>query len=351
MQASLINDVESGGKAEEPLRRICPVKAAWCLPLSLMMLGYTAWSLSPVATAQRGHSVADKFLELARKGLTSHHVDLANTTLGTSDAAASEKAPSADEALKRAMAELGLNDTTVNMTEKLDQVKHVMADPDAQVQMANMFSMIQSSEMTDKVKEIMADPAMKDKFEEMRSGGMGAIMKFMNDKEFLKKMGKMMGDAPRKAMAQAAGASPVAPEAGADPLIECARKGDTEQLKAVLKKGKNPNVKDAGGRTALHWAAGRGDKDAVQALSSAGAILVAQDDQASTPLHYAAGYGRIEIVNFFLDSGVLPSLNVAGKSPADVSLMNRDNPIARDEDLMNRLQCEKPVDPRAPKVE
>lgn len=56
----------------------------------------------------------------------------------------------------------------------------------------------------------------------------------------------------------------------------------------VALKGSGVDLRDARGRTALHWAATRGDSGAVAALLDAGADRDAADAAGSTPLHEAA---------------------------------------------------------------
>ena len=87
-------------------------------------------------------------------------------------------------------------------------------------------------------------------------------------------------------------------------LIEAAKNGQTEKVKALLDAGANANAKDEDGRTALMWAASkRGRTDAVQVLLDAGADVNAKDNVGKTALFSAAGSGWTETVKILLDAG------------------------------------------------
>ena len=63
-------------------------------------------------------------------------------------------------------------------------------------------------------------------------------------------------------------------------------------IRARLEAGSDVNVRDAGGRTPLHWAAALNTnvaamKAALAALVAAGADVRAKDNNGSEPLHFA----------------------------------------------------------------
>ena len=68
------------------------------------------------------------------------------------------------------------------------------------------------------------DPELKPMFQEMQTGGMGAMMKYWNDPKVLAKIGEKMGQVPSQA---AGGQSPTAPSPAAPPdvssLLDAAR--------------------------------------------------------------------------------------------------------------------------------
>jgi serine/threonine-protein phosphatase 6 regulatory ankyrin repeat subunit B len=121
------------------------------------------------------------------------------------------------------------------------------------------------------------------------------------------------------------------------PLIEAAKKGDTQKVQALLAKGEDVNAEDdETGHTALQWAAHEGHTDTVQAmlaeervstlkaqLASAlgcaasnghtatvqvllakGADVEGDNDDGWTPLLYAAQHGYTDTVQALLALGV-----------------------------------------------
>ncbi len=66
---------------------------------------------------------------------------------------------------------------------------------------------------------LQEDPELKPIFEEIQKGGMGAMMKYMNDATFLAKVGEKLGDVPMSA--QPSQQQQAAPEINT--LIDAAR--------------------------------------------------------------------------------------------------------------------------------
>jgi len=97
-------------------------------------------------------------------------------------------------------------------------------------------------------------------------------------------------------------------------LIECAKRGDTKRLKALLDIGKDCNKKDPYGRTPLHWAAQDGFLGVVRLLIPAGASINAKDRLGFTPLVVAAGEGHDAVVRVLLRAGASPNFAVSGNS-------------------------------------
>lgn len=75
-------------------------------------------------------------------------------------------------------------------------------------------------------------------------------------------------------------------------LIEAIRKGHPAIVHAFLKKGSNPNTRDANGGTALHWAASRGNAEIARLLLDAGADPSATDGDGNTPRQVAENKGK-----------------------------------------------------------
>ncbi|MCY4601729.1 MAG: ankyrin repeat domain-containing protein, partial [Acidobacteria bacterium] len=77
-----------------------------------------------------------------------------------------------------------------------------------------------------------------------------------------------------------------APAAGASdaPLVEAARAGDVEAVRALLDGGADANAPAVDGATALHWAVHRDDAETVDLLLAAGADSMAANRYGGTPL-------------------------------------------------------------------
>lgn len=92
-----------------------------------------------------------------------------------------------------------------------------------------------------------------------------------------------------------------APEA---PLADAAMRGDTSQVRALLREGADVNAAQGDGMTALHWTATRGDAAVARMLVVAGARLDATTRNGSyTPLHLASRSGKAPVVEVLLDAG------------------------------------------------
>lgn len=187
-------------------------------------------------------------------------------------------------------------------------------------------------------------------FEEIKKGGMPALMKIMNDPKWLTKLGERLGDVdlPQPAAAggpAAAAAAAAAMPAGQPPmpdikdLHDAAKYGDLEGAEDFIAIGKDVNAVDAESRTPLHFAAGAAHLEIAEALIEAGAELESVDSKGNTPLMYAAGYGRPALVALLLDRGASVSgKNGTGKTAADLAGLDPRNPVSQDAALMARLQ-------------
>ncbi|KAF7154374.1 hypothetical protein RHSIM_Rhsim01G0268800 [Rhododendron simsii] len=121
------------------------------------------------------------------------------------------------------------------------------------------------------------------------------------------------------------------------------RKGDTPLNYATLGQqyqtvtwlaanGANPNLGNAKGFCALHYAAENGLKDLMRLLISKGAEIEAES-HAGTPLQCAAAHGRTEAVKILLDrkanAGADPNLDLNGLTPLGNAAAEGDTDIIK----------------------
>jgi ankyrin repeat protein len=108
--------------------------------------------------------------------------------------------------------------------------------------------------------------------------------------------------------------------AGRPAVVEAARKGDREALRALVQKGANVNEAEADGTTALHYAAYREDLQSVDALLKAGAHVNAANDLGATPLWLASQNGSEAMTRRLLEAGANPNQAlIAGETPLMVA--------------------------------
>jgi ankyrin repeat protein len=104
------------------------------------------------------------------------------------------------------------------------------------------------------------------------------------------------------------------------PLVEAAKTGNRDTLRALLQKGANPNDADGDGSTALHWASYRNDIENVDLLLRAGAKVNAKTDLGVTPLWTASQNGSEPMVRRLLQAGADPDIALlAGETPVMVA--------------------------------
>ena len=92
------------------------------------------------------------------------------------------------------------------------------------------------------------------------------------------------------------------------PLADAAMRGDTDEVRALLREGADVNAAQGDGMTALHWAAEIGDAEMAAMLTYAGANLEAVTRIGDyTPLHLAARAGSAVVLVRLLEAGADPS--------------------------------------------
>eukprot|EP01047_Picozoa_sp_COSAG01_P047860 COSAG01_NODE_4611_length_4879_cov_9.632845_2_plen_562_part_00 len=79
--------------------------------------------------------------------------------------------------------------------------------------------------------------------------------------------------------------------------------GDVPGVQAELRAGVNPDLRDGGEYTALHYAAEKGHAAVVGALVGGGAAVGAVDERGVTALHTAAAYGQAAMVGPLVGAG------------------------------------------------
>lgn len=112
-------------------------------------------------------------------------------------------------------------------------------------------------------------------------------------------------------------------ETGLTPLMQAAQDGTPEEIKKLLKKGANPEIKDQYGWTALMYAAAatvavypetKPSTASLKALLAANAEINISDDRGNTPLMIAAIDNKPEFVKLLLSKGA--NVNATNKKGA-----------------------------------
>ena len=220
--------------------------------------------------------------------------------------------------------------------ELLKAVEERMKQPEVQQEMQAMNAMMSNPEFMARAASLREDPELAPMFEEIKTGGMAAMMKYMNDPAFLSKIGEKLGDVPTAAP-QAAPAPAPAQEPEIRTILDAARYGDLEAIEDFVAIGKGEE-RDDQGRTALHYAVAYDQGAAAGALIENGVDVNATDAMGNTALHFAAGYGRGSAVNALLTVGVDPSVkNKDGKTAKDLIMEQPKNPLNNATDVLAQL--------------
>nr|XP_023662539.1 ankyrin repeat and EF-hand domain-containing protein 1 [Paramormyrops kingsleyae] len=110
---------------------------------------------------------------------------------------------------------------------------------------------------------------------------------------------------------------------GRTPLMEAARAGALELVRAILQTGGNPNALDKKRMHAAHFAAMGGFFEVIRVLSAYSADLGIMAADGNTPLHYAAQGGFSECCRFLAQRGCNPKLkNYEGLLPRQIAKDN-----------------------------
>jgi ankyrin repeat protein len=85
-------------------------------------------------------------------------------------------------------------------------------------------------------------------------------------------------------------------------VLECARYGELDELRALLEGGASVNVRDAGGNSALHKVAANGNLEIAELLVRTFSAVHAANASGNTPLHWACLNGHKAIVELLLSA-------------------------------------------------
>src|SRR3954469_22657135 len=86
-------------------------------------------------------------------------------------------------------------------------------------------------------------------------------------------------------------------------IVEAARTGDANQVRAFVEKKVDVNTRASDGATALHWAVNRDDLKMVDILVAAGATVDITNDFGTTPLALASENGSAAMAEKLLKAG------------------------------------------------
>jgi ankyrin repeat protein len=100
------------------------------------------------------------------------------------------------------------------------------------------------------------------------------------------------------------------------PLIEAAKVGDWEAVRALLDEGADVTATAPDGATALHWASYWDDLETAELLIRASADVNAANDLGATPLWIASLNGSVLMVRSLLEAGADPNAALlSGETP------------------------------------
>ena len=103
-------------------------------------------------------------------------------------------------------------------------------------------------------------------------------------------------------------------------LVDAAKSGDREAVRALVHTKVDVNAADADGTTALHWVSYRDDLESAKLLIAAGANVNAANDLGATPLWIASENGGAALVVALLQAGANPNVKLLlGETPLMVA--------------------------------
>ena len=116
---------------------------------------------------------------------------------------------------------------------------------------------------------------------------------------------------------------------GVTALMEAADKGHNDVVNLLLKKGANPNLQNNNKATALMRAANAGHKDVVATLIKGKADVNIENKLGNTALYFAVANGHTDIVKQLLSAKANPNLtNSDGDTPLLYAIKNKKSDVA-----------------------
>jgi ankyrin repeat protein len=103
---------------------------------------------------------------------------------------------------------------------------------------------------------------------------------------------------------------------GYNDIATVAARGNTDDVIRMLQSGRQPDLPDDNGETALHYAAQLGDQRMTQALLYYKAPVDPRDQFGNTPLHWAAQRGNTAVIQMLIDAkAAIDPQNKQGVTP------------------------------------
>lgn len=173
--------------------------------------------------------------------------------------------------------------------------------------------------LSQKVHELETDNEIKHVFDEIKTNGLQAAMKYWDDEELMKKISQKMGGVPNQL-------APTLQKIDDTPLSihEAAKQGDLKAVLEYLKKKQPVDAHDIRGITPLGYAIGANKVAVVRSLLEANANPSVVDTGGNTGLHYAAGYGRRELAEYLIHiKANVNKANAQGQTPITVASLNK----------------------------
>ena len=99
-------------------------------------------------------------------------------------------------------------------------------------------------------------------------------------------------------------------------LLHAALVGDVSEVRRLVARGADVNVRDSGGRRPLHRAARGGHVEVVATLVELGADVNVQDNSGWRALHHAAHRGHVEMATMLVQLGAdIQAITARGYNP------------------------------------